>query len=113
MISSEDIAIYGAVSGDANPVHFDTEFPRPDRFEGITAHAMLTAGLISNLLGNRLPGPGTVYLGQDLRFLRPVVVGDSVNVSVTAREKRAGDVVLFDCKCVNQDGETGSPARPR
>jgi phosphotransacetylase/acyl dehydratase len=106
LISNEDIAIYGAVSGDANPVHFDAEFPRPVRFEGITAHAMLTAGLISNLLGNRLPGPGTVYLGQDLRFVRPVLAGDTVRVSITAREKRPGHVVLFDCKCQNQNGET-------
>jgi phosphate acetyltransferase len=105
-ISKEDIDIYGAFSGDANPVHFDAEFARAGRFEGITAHSMLTAGLISTLLGNRLPGPGTVYLGQDLRFRRPVLAGDTVTVTVTAREKRPADhVVLFDCSCVNQNGE--------
>jgi phosphotransacetylase/acyl dehydratase len=106
-ISQEDIDIYGAVSGDANPVHFDASFMPTGRFEGITAHAMLTAGLISNLLGNRLPGPGTVYVSQELRFRRPAIAGDTVTVTVTAREKRAAErLVLFDCSCVNQDGET-------
>jgi phosphotransacetylase/acyl dehydratase len=106
-ISKEDIEIYAAVSGDANPVHFDAEFARAGRFEGITAHSMMTAGLISNLLGNRLPGPGTVYLSQDLHFRRPVLAGDTVTVTVAAREKRKADhAVLFDCSCVNQNGET-------
>jgi phosphate acetyltransferase len=106
-ISMNDIEIYGAVSGDANPVHFNPEFARSVRFEGVTAHSMMTAGLISNLLGNRLPGPGTVYVGQELRFERPVLAGDTIEVTITAREKRAADhAVLFDCRCVNQNGDT-------
>jgi len=106
-VTKEDIDLYGAVSGDANPVHFDEEFARAGRFEGITAHSMLAAGLFSNLLGNRLPGSGTTYLRQDLNFRRPVLAGDTVTVSVTAREKHPADkTVLFDCACVNQDGET-------
>src|SRR4051794_35299731 len=106
-VTKEDIDLYGAVSGDANPVHFDEKFARAARFDGITAHSMLAAGLFSNLLGNKLPGAGTTYLRQDLNFRRPVLAGDTVTVSVTAREKRSADrVVLFDCACVNQDGET-------
>jgi phosphate acetyltransferase len=67
---------------------------------------MLTAGLIPNLLGNRLPGAGTVYVAQDLRFLAPVHVDDTITVTVTAREKRPErHLVLFDCRCVNQRGE--------
>lgn len=106
-ITKQDIDLYGAVSGDTNPVHFDKDFPRTGRVEGMTAHSMITAGLISNLLGNRLPGAGTIYLGQDLRFRRPVLAEDTMTVSVTAREKQPSrHVVVFDCECVNQDGET-------
>jgi phosphotransacetylase/acyl dehydratase len=106
-ITKEDIELYGAVSGDANPVHFDEGVARAARYEGITAHSMLTAGLISNLLGNKLPGAGTVYLGQELRFQRPVLAGDTITVTVTAREKRPEThVVLFDCACADQKGET-------
>jgi phosphate acetyltransferase len=105
-ITMQDIDIYGAASGDANPVHFDADFARAARFEGITAHALLAGGLISNLLGNRLPGPGTIYRRQDLRFERPVLAGDTVTATITAREKAGGQVVRFDCRCVNQNGET-------
>jgi phosphotransacetylase/acyl dehydratase len=106
-ISREDIDIYGAVSGDVNPVHFHAGPTSAGEPQGVIAHAMLTAGLVSNLLGNRLPGPGTVYVSQELRFRRPVFAGDTVTVTVTAREKRATDrLVLFDCTCVNQDGKT-------
>jgi phosphotransacetylase/acyl dehydratase len=106
-ITREDIDLYAAVSGDANPTHFDEAFARAARAPGIVAHSLLVAGLISNILGNKLPGAGTIYRSQDLRFRRPVQVGDSVTVTVTAREKRQTDhVVLFDCACTNQDGET-------
>jgi phosphotransacetylase/acyl dehydratase len=105
-ITREDIELYAAVSGDANPTHLDEEFAAKSPFKGVIAHGMLTAGLISNLLGNRLPGPGTIYLGQDLRFRRPVRAGDVVKVTVTAREKRPErSVVVFDCLCANQRGE--------
>ena len=64
------------------------------------------AALISGVLGTKLPGPGTVYVSQDLRFLGPVRVGDTVTATVTARAKRAdGRLVEFDCRCVNQHGE--------
>jgi phosphate acetyltransferase len=106
-ITKDDIELYGAVSGDANPTHFDEAFAKAARLEGVVAHSMLAAGLISNLLGNRLPGAGTVYRAQDLQFRRPVYVGDTVTVTVTARAKKAeGRIVLFDCSCVNQHGET-------
>src|SRR3954462_6240965 len=82
-IAREDIQLYAAVGGDANPTHLDEAFARQARFKGIVAHSMLTAGLISNLLGNRLPGAGTVYVAQDLRFLAPVHVDDTIIVTVT------------------------------
>ena len=106
-ITREDIDLYAAVSGDVNPTHFDETFARAARAPGVVAHSMLAAGLISNVLGNKLPGAGTIYRGQDLRFRRPVQVGDTVKVTVTAREKRPEDhVILFDCDCTNQGGET-------
>ena len=105
-ITRRDIELYAAVSGDANPTHLDEDFARAANLRGVVAHSMLTAGLISNLLGNRLPGAGTVYVSQDLRFAAPVHANDRVTVTVTAREKRAeGRMVIFDCNCVNQDGE--------
>ncbi len=106
-VTREDIELYAAVSGDANPTHLDEEFAARSPFKGVVAHGMLTAGLISNLLGNRLPGPGTIYLGQDLRFERPVRAGDTVTVTVTVREKQAERrIVVLDCRCTNQRGET-------
>ena len=105
-ITREDIELYAAVSGDANPTHLDEEFAAKSPFKGVVAHGMLTAGLISNLLGNKLPGAGTIYLGQDLRFHRPVRAGDVVTVTVTAKDKRPEKrIVVFDCRCTNQRGE--------
>jgi len=105
-ISKADIDAYGVLSGDANPTHYEETAARGARFEGIVAHSMLTAGMISSVLGNNLPGAGTVYRRQDFRFLRPVYAGDTVKASVTVREKHAADhVVLLDCKCVNQNNE--------
>jgi phosphotransacetylase/acyl dehydratase len=106
-ITKQDIELYAAVAGDANPTHLDEAFARQSRFQGVVAHGMLTAGLISTLLGNKLPGAGTVYVAQDLRFDGPVHAGDTITVTVTAREKQPEHrTVLFDCSCVNQDGRT-------
>ena len=81
--------------------------PKQAKFKGTVAHSMLSAGLISSVLGNLLPGAGTVYLTQELRFAAPVHAGDTITVTVTAREKRAeGRIVQFDCSCTNQDGQT-------
>ena len=104
-VTRRDIELYAAVSGDANPTHLDEEFARQAQLPGVVAHGMLTAGLISSLLGNRLPGAGTVYVAQDLRFAAPVHAGDRIRVTITAREKQAlGRLVMFDCDCINQDG---------
>ena len=68
---------------------------------------MWGAALISTLLGTRLPGPGTIYLGQTLRFRRPITIGDTINVSITVASKdQTGHRVVLDCRCVNQRGET-------
>lgn len=105
-ITKDDIELYGEVTGDANPTHYDEAAARAARFEAIVGHSMIAAGLISNLLGNKLPGAGTVYRSQNLRFLHPVYAGDTVTATVTALNKRPDQkVILFDCACVNQRGE--------
>jgi phosphate acetyltransferase len=104
-VTRRDIELFAAVSGDANPTHLDEAFAKQANMRGIVAHGMLTAGLISNLLGNRLPGAGTVYVSQELQFAAPVHADDRVKVTVTAREKEPRrKLVKFDCSCTNQEG---------
>ena len=104
-ITRRDIELFAAVSGDANPTHLDEAFAKAANMDGVVAHGMLTAGLISNLLGNRLPGAGTVYVSQDLQFAAPVHADDVIRVTVTARDKEpARKLVRFDCSCTNQNG---------
>jgi 3-hydroxybutyryl-CoA dehydratase len=82
-VTSRDIELFAEVSSDYNPVHLDDAYARDTIFEGRIAHGMLTAGLISAVIGEQLPGHGTVYLGQSLRFLAPVRPGDTVHTEVT------------------------------
>jgi 3-hydroxybutyryl-CoA dehydratase len=81
-ITEADILLFAAVSMDTNPVHVDAEAAKGSVFKERVAHGMLSAGLISAVLGTRLPGPGTVYLGQSLRFRGPVKIGDTVTATV-------------------------------
>ncbi|NBO21108.1 MAG: MaoC family dehydratase, partial [Rhodobacteraceae bacterium] len=82
-ITDRDIELFAEVSTDHNPVHLDDDYARDTMFHGRIAHGMLTAGLISAVIGEQLPGHGTVYLGQSLRFLAPVRPGDTVRAEVT------------------------------
>jgi 3-hydroxybutyryl-CoA dehydratase len=81
-ITDHDIALFAEVSTDRNPVHLDDAYARDTIFEGRIAHGMLTAALISAVIGEQLPGHGTVYLGQSLKFLAPVRPGDLVRAEV-------------------------------
>jgi 3-hydroxybutyryl-CoA dehydratase len=81
-ITEADILLYAAVSLDTNPVHVNEEAGKESVFGGRIAHGMLSAGLISAVLGTKLPGPGTIYLGQTLRFKAPVKIGDTVTATV-------------------------------
>ncbi|MFM9437049.1 phosphotransacetylase/acyl dehydratase [Janthinobacterium sp. CG_23.3] len=106
-LSTEDIQLFAVMSGDDNPQHVDPEFAASTRFHGVIAHGMWGAALISAVLGTRLPGPGTIYRGQTLRFLLPVRVGDTLTISVTVGAIVAEKKLLrLDCLCVNQDGKT-------
>lgn len=93
-ITEADILLFAAVSGDTNPVHINAEFAAGTMFRERIAHGMLSAGLISTVLGTRLPGPGTIYLSQTLKFRAPVRIGDTVTATATvasldAAKKRA------------------------
>ena len=105
-VTQRDIELFALASGDVNPAHLDPAYAATDMFHEIIAQGLLEAGLISAVLGTELPGPGTIYLGQDLRFLHPVAIGDTITATLTVTEKRPGngDVVL-DCRCINQGGE--------
>ena len=105
-LTEQDITLFAVMSGDINPAHVDPEYAMSSRFREVIGHGMWTGALISTVLGTDFPGPGTIYLGQSLRFRRPVKVGDTITIKVTAKEKDAkkGKVVL-DTECVNQDGE--------
>jgi phosphate acetyltransferase len=101
-LSKDDIALFAAMSGDVNPIHPD----EPLAVHRIIAHGMWSGALISAVLGTRLPGLGTTYVAQDLRFRESVGLGDTVTVTVTAAEKRPEKhIVVFDCRCVNQKGD--------
>ena len=84
-VTEADIVLYAGVSGDTNPVHIDEEFAATTPFKGRIAHGMLTASLLSTVLGTRLPGPGCVYCSQNLTFLKPVRAGQTVTAEVTVK----------------------------
>ncbi len=105
-VTADDIALFSVISGDVNPAHLDKEYAASDLFHHIIAQGVLTAGLISAVLGTKLPGPGTIYLGQELKFRAPVSPGDTITATVTViglvPEKHH---VVLDCHCLNQDGK--------
>jgi phosphate acetyltransferase/phosphate butyryltransferase len=106
-LTAADIQLFAAMSGDINPQHIDAEFAASTRFHGVIAHGMWGAALISAVLGTRLPGPGTVYVGQTLKFHAPVRVGDTLTTTVTvAARDEAKHTLVLDCTCTNQDGKT-------
>jgi len=110
-VTEADIVLFAGVSGDVNPAHLNEEYAKTTMFGGRIAHGMLSAGLISAALANKLPGPGTIYLGQTLKFKAPVRAGDTVTATVTVRElvvekKRVVlDTVCTVCGKVVLEGE--------
>jgi acyl dehydratase len=106
-LTAADIRFFAAMSGDVNPQNTDAEFAASTRSQGVIGHGMWGAALISAVLGTRLPGPGTIYLGQTLKFHAPVHVGDAptITVRVTASNE-ANHRLALDCACVNQAGIT-------
>lgn len=103
-ISEADIVLFSAVSTDVNAIHLDEEYARSTQFGGRIAHGMLSASLLSAVLGNRLPGPGVIYMSQSLRFRAPVRPGDTVHAKVTVKQVIADKCrVVLDTVCTVGD----------
>jgi len=107
VVTSRMIELFAEATGDRNPVHLDDEVAARSQFGGRIAHGMLTAGFVSAAIASTLPGPGSIYLGQTLRFTRPVRIGDTVTVKLEVMEViTAKRRVRLATVCTNQDGET-------
>lgn len=104
-IGEVDVTLYAAVSLDTNPAHLDEVHASQTPFGKRIAHGMLTAGLISACLGTRLPGPGTIYLSQDLKFRAPVFLGDTITATVEVVALEDKGRVRLRTTCTNQKGE--------
>ena len=104
-IGESDLTLYAAVSLDTNPAHFDDDFAAQTPFGKRIAHGMLTSGLISACLGTRLPGPGTIYLSQNLKFRKPVFIGDRITATVKVVALEDKGRVRLSTVCTNQDGD--------
>lgn len=104
-ITEADVVLYAGISGDTNPLHLDAEYAATTRFGKRIAHGMLTTGLISAVIGTKLPGPGAIYVSQSLRFTAPVYLGDTITATatITAYDKVKGKMTL-ETVCRNQDG---------
>lgn len=111
-VTEADITLYAGISGDFNPAHMDAESAKAGMFGQRIAHGMLSAGFISNVLGNYLPGPGTIYMSQELRFVKPVFIGDTVTATATVVERvEEKNRLKLETIVTNQNGEkviTGS-----
>jgi len=106
-LKTEDIELFAVMSGDMNPAHVDTDYANSDMFHKVIAHGMWGGALISAVLGTELPGPGTIYLNQNLNFKSAVGIGDTVMVRVTVTDKDPENHhVTLACLCTNQSGET-------
>jgi len=104
-ISEADVYLFAGITGDFNPAHINEKYASETRFGGRIAHGILSAGLISAVIGTQLPGPGTVYVGQNLKFLAPVHIGDTVTASVTVKELDTGrNRAVLETVCTNQNG---------
>jgi acyl dehydratase len=103
-VTEDDLVLFAKASGDLNPLHLDAEYAATTLFKQRIAHGMFTGGLISAALAMDLPGPGTIYLSQDLQFKRPVCIGDDLTVILTVSEKHdQKPIVTLSCEVINQD----------
>ena len=105
-VTESDIYLYAGVTGDFNPVHINEDYAKKTFFKTRIAHGMLSAGFISTVIGNQLPGPGTIYVTQNLKFLAPVRIGDTITANVELidiiHEKNR---VRLKTTCFNQEGK--------
>ena len=105
-MSETDVYLYAGISGDFNPAHVNQTEAEKGMFGKRIAHGMLSAGLISAVLGTLLPGPGTIYMGQELRFTKPVAIGDTITATATVAELiPEKNRAILDTVCTNQNGD--------
>lgn len=105
-VSETDVYLFAGITGDLNPAHTNEVAASKTMFRTRIAHGMLGAGFISAVLGMYLPGPGTIYMGQELKFTKPVHIGDTVTATATVEEIiLEKNRVILDTTVVNQDGE--------
>ncbi len=105
-VTAADVETFARLTGDDNPVHLDESYAAGTRFGRRIAHGILAAGLISAVLGSKLPGPGAIYLHQSLDFKLPVFLGDTITAEVEVVEVRPDKpIVTLDTRCLNQDGK--------
>lgn len=105
-VSEHDVYTYAGVSGDFNPAHVNEVEAQKGMFGKRIAHGMLSAGFISTVLGTQLPGPGTIYMGQELHFTKPVFFGDTITATVTVAELiPEKNRAILDTVCTNQNGD--------
>jgi len=105
-ISESDIYLYAGITGDFNPAHVNQEYAEKTFFKSRIAHGLLVAGLISSVIANQLPGPGTIYLKQELDFLAPVYIGDTVTASVEVMEiQKDKNRIILQTRCRNQQDQ--------
>ena len=101
----EDVKLFAILTGDVNPAVVDPSFSESGMFREVIAHGMWSGSLISTVLGTQFPGPGTILVDQTLHFARPVTIGDTITITVTAKQKFDHNYhVIFDCVCINQEG---------
>lgn len=104
-VSESDVYLFAGVTGDFNPAHVNETYAAGTPFGERIAHGMLSAGLISAVFGTQLPGPGSIYVSQTLKFKAPVHIGDTITARITVKELNAErNRVTFDTICENQDG---------
>lgn len=104
-ITETDVYLYAGITGDLNPAHINQVEAEKTMFKGRIAHGMLTAGLVSAVLGMQLPGPGSIYLGQELKFMAPVKIGDTIKAEVEVIEKfEEKNRIKLSTICTNQNG---------
>ena len=104
--TAADVTAFAGISLDVNPIHMSDGYAKNTIFGKRIVHGTLTSGLISAVLANKLPGPGTIYLGQELKFTAPVYLGDDITATVEIVEIREDKkIIKLDTTCVNQDGK--------
>lgn len=105
--TAHDVETFAEISTDTNPIHLDDAYAAETMFGQRIVHGMLTASLISAVLANDFPGAGTIYLGQNIKFTKPVMIGDTITATITVTKFREEKGILsVDTVCINQDGDT-------